>query len=109
MNLCCSDHSRQSFAAAVASAVSQAPESVLYLGDEDDDSWLNIDAEDFDDLLQKAAGRKGAADDLDSMNVDETAEERLASDQASRLKDLASKVEKFVEGEGDMTGARFEE
>ena len=93
----------------MVSAVSQAPESVLYLGDEDDDSWLNIDAEDFDDLLQKAAGRSGATDGVDNMDIDETAEERLASDQASRLKDLASKVETFVEGEGDMTGARFEE
>lgn len=48
----------------------------------------------------------------DDMNVDDPkddSEERVASEQASRLKDLAAKVEGFVEGEGDLEGARFEE
>lgn len=40
---------------------------------------------------------------------EESAEDRLASDQASRLKSLATKVEAFVEGKGDLEGATFEE
>ncbi|KAF8922270.1 SGT1 protein-domain-containing protein [Mucidula mucida] len=107
------DHTRQSFASAVTSAICQAPESVLYVGNEDDDGWLAIDAEDFDDLLQKSVGRgSGDTPDRDKMDVDgstETAEAKLASEQATRLQELASKVEQFVEGEGDMTGAIFED
>ncbi len=85
----------------------------MYVGNEDDDGWLAIDAEDFDDLLQKSVGRgSGDTPDRDKMDVDgstETAEAKLASEQATRLQELASKVEQFVEGEGDMTGAIFEE
>jgi hypothetical protein len=33
----------------------------------------------------------------------------MATEQAARLKTLAGKVESFVEGEGDLEGARFEE
>jgi len=76
---------------------------------EDDDSWLNINEADFDALLEKnAAGGKAAKE---SMDVDKPApsEDDLASVQAARLKDLANKVESFVEGEGDIEGARFEE
>jgi hypothetical protein len=45
--------------------------------------------------------------DVDSPDISE--EDRVASEQAARLKDLASKVEQFVEGEGDIEGALFEE
>ena len=48
----------------------------------------------------------------DTMDVDEPgakAEDRLASAQAAKLQELATKVEQFVEGEGDIEGARFEE
>lgn len=47
----------------------------------------------------------------DSMDVDkeESPEDRLATEQAKKLQNLAAKVEQFVEGEGDMEGARFEE
>lgn len=47
--------------------------------------------------------------DPNGMDVDESPEDRIASEQAKRLKDLASKVEIFIEGEGDVEGARFEE
>ena len=36
-------------------------------------------------------------------------EEELANEQATRMKSLAQKVEEFVEGEGDLEGARFTE
>ena len=45
-------------------------------------------------------------------NISETAksaEDLLASEQARKLKVLADKVENFIEGEGDIEGARFEE
>lgn len=47
----------------------------------------------------------------DTMDIDEPAkaEDRLASAQAAKLQELATKVEQFVEGEGDIEGARFEE
>lgn len=40
---------------------------------------------------------------------DQDAEEKMAQDQAARLQELAKKVEGFVEGKGDLEGARFEE
>ena len=36
-------------------------------------------------------------------------EDRLASQQASKLKELADKVEDFVEREGEVEGALFDE
>ena len=36
-------------------------------------------------------------------------EDKVANDEAKKLQDLANKVENFVEGEGDLEGARFEE
>lgn len=43
------------------------------------------------------------------MDVDGEAENQAAEEQAKRLKDLAQKVENFVEGEGTLEGAAFEE
>jgi hypothetical protein len=40
---------------------------------------------------------------------DETEEDRLANEHAYRLKTLADKMEGFVEGEGVMEGAVFDE
>ena len=49
----------------------------------------------------------------DAMDVDkpkgEDDETRLAQDQADKLKGLASKIERFVEGQGTLEGAVFEE
>jgi hypothetical protein len=53
--------------------------------EEDNDDWLTIDAQEFDKGLEAPL------------------------EQAKDLKDLATKVESFVEGEGDLEGARFEE
>ena len=78
---------------------SQCPE-------EEPDNWLDIDTEDFDNMLQSMA--PGQSNGGDAMNVDRE-EERLAQDQASKLKSLAGKIEEFVEGEGDLEGVRFEE
>ena len=82
--------------------------------EEDPDDWLNVDADDFDAMLEKAAGgaHKGKGKEkATTMDVDdtETDEDRLAKAQAEKLRDLAKKVEEFVEGEGDVEGARFAE
>lgn len=83
-------------------------------GEEDPDDWLNVDAADFDAMLEKTAGGskgKGKGTATDRMDVDASGdeEERVAKAQAARLKDLAKQVEDFVEGEGDLEGARFAE
>jgi hypothetical protein len=45
-----------------------------------------------------------------SMEVNkEEVEDEAATEQAARLKRLAEKVDAFVEGEGDLSGAMFEE
>lgn len=80
--------------------------------EEDDDSWLTIDAQDFDQGLEAALfgnGNKPDGMDVDLPSETESPEDKIASEQAKRLKDLATKVENFVEGEGDLEGARFEE
>lgn len=83
--------------------------------EEDNDDWLTIDGQEFDKSLETSfAGATGNAKGSDAMDVDplnktESLEDRLASEQAKKLKELATKVENFVEGEGDMEGARFEE
>lgn len=84
-------------------------------GPEDADDWLNVDAEDFDAMLEKkfgesSSGQTASAGASETVNGDVSKEEeRLAQTQASRLQDLAKKVEEFVEGEGDLEGARFQE
>lgn len=102
-----SDVTRPSFASKLNAALkstedidfSRCPEEEL-------DNWLDIDAGNLDNMLQKMApGRSGG---VEAMDVDQK-EEQLAQDQASKLKSLAQKVEEFVEGEGDLDGARFEE
>ena len=63
-------------------------------------------------MLSNSMGVKEVPGGPTAMEVDQpinSTEDDVAAKQASRLQDLASKVEKFVEGEGDVEGARFEE
>ncbi|KAF7784710.1 transcriptional regulator family: SGT1 [Agaricus bisporus var. burnettii] len=104
---------RQSFASQVSLAISEsASVGDPGLQEEDDETWLNIDAEEFENKMERALGQgdklaQGSEMDVDRPDVSE--EDRVASEQATRLKDLASKVEQFVEGEGDIEGALFED
>ncbi|RDB28943.1 Protein ecdysoneless [Hypsizygus marmoreus] len=108
------DATRESFAAQVNAAVSDlslAPASQI---EEDSDDWLNINAQDFETMLEQTMGASKPSGQSDAMDVDspkteEAASERLASQQAAKLKELAAKVENFVEGEGDLEGAKFED
>lgn len=111
-----SSSNRQSFTTLVNSAISQAPDDFTPpIADEDTDDWLSIDAENFEGLLQRTPGNDDSSADKkqqsDAMDVDETPAptQRVVPDQASQLRDLASKVEEFIEGEGDVEGARFAE
>ncbi|KAI1797621.1 SGT1 protein-domain-containing protein [Ganoderma leucocontextum] len=107
------DSSRPSFATIVQAALSQytddrAPPPC----EEDYDEWLNVDATDFDAMLEKtlrgkqSSGKECATNamDVDGARDDE---DRVAKLQAERLRDLAHKVEDFLEGEGDVEGAQF--
>ncbi|PCH33386.1 SGT1-domain-containing protein [Wolfiporia cocos MD-104 SS10] len=111
------DSTRSSFAVAVAAALSKSRAGNIALPeqDEDPDDWLNVNAEDFETMLEQNFGRKSQTPggSANAMDIDhekpstESEEDRVAKEQASRLQDLAKKVESFVEGEGDIEGARF--
>lgn len=111
-----SDATRPTFSALLTSAISQSTEkyTTAAKGEEDSEDWLNVNAQDFDDMLEKTRGKSKSkvhseAMDVDNGNAKETEEDRLATEQAIRLQDLAQKVESFVDGEGDMEGAKFDE
>ncbi len=76
---------------------------------EDSDEWLHVEPME----LERSLNRYGRTDDQE-MDVSDTkengtAEDQLASEQARRLKTLADKMEGFVEGDGVLEGAVFEE
>ncbi|KAI0757270.1 SGT1-domain-containing protein [Daedaleopsis nitida] len=105
------DASRPSFASVLQAAISSYTEKHSFSQEEEDiDDWLNVAAADFDALLEKTMGStKGKENATDAMDIDglEDDEDRVAKAQAARLHDLAKKVEEFVEGKGDVEGARF--
>lgn len=114
-----SDSNRTSFADAVNAAIAQATATSLPQQEEDSDDWLNLDAADFDAMLEKTMGNPSGTSAKkkleDTMDIDEneftkeSREDMIAKAQAARLQELAGKVEEFVEGEGDIEGARFAE
>ena len=105
----------------LTTAISQSKDNSIKDTQEKEDShdWLNVNAQNFDDMLEKTMGtsrsnRSGPTDtvdmDTDNHNLEgETEEDRAANEQASRLQGLAQKVESFVDGDGDMGGAKFDE
>jgi len=106
--------SRPSFAASFNGALSRAPEALLdadLAQTEDSDEWLNVDANDFDEVLERAMRAGDSTTETHAMNTDGEGgeDDRVAKGQTDKLHDLAVKVEQFVEGKGDVEGARFEE
>ncbi|KAJ4476672.1 SGT1 protein-domain-containing protein [Lentinula aciculospora] len=98
---------RPSFTTLVNASISQASNDFEPpILDEDDDDWLNIDAESFEDMMQRAPGTDETKQ-TDAMDVDQKSVEHTTSTQASQLRNLASKVEEFIGGMGDVEGARF--
>lgn len=81
---------------------------------EDDDDWLTVSAENFDSVLQEKMRPNDAPSTSREMDVDhspnsENGEDGITKAQVAKLRDLASKVDAFVAGEGDAEGAVFEE
>ena len=81
---------------------------------EDDDDWLTVSAENFDSVLQEKMRLNDAPSTSHEMDVDhspnsESGEDSVTKAQVAKLRDLASKVDAFVAGEGDVEGAAFEE
>lgn len=77
---------------------------------EDSESWLEISPDELDGLLSRS-GQTAAhpsAVNRDAAN-DEAGKDDDADAQAKTLSNLAKKVGAFVEGQGDLDGARFEE
>ena len=113
IDLMYSDATRPSFALEVNTAVSQAKvDAMISTRDEDPDDWLDIDSADFDTMLENTLGSKSQSTetrmDVDTdENTDQ--EERIAEQQTAKLQEMAKKVEEFVEGKGDLEGARFKE
>ncbi|KAJ2920284.1 hypothetical protein MD484_g79, partial [Candolleomyces efflorescens] len=107
---------RQSFARQVDSAIANVSELPLQeTVVEDSDAWLNIDEADFDSMLARGQGKAQKSDKGvkgvkgEQMDVDDQTEDDMATFQANQLKALASKVEDFIEGEGDIEGAQFQD
>lgn len=108
-----SNFTRQTFASLVNAAISRASDQPLPpQQEEESDDWLNVDAEDFDAQLSATVRSSQAvpAGSTAAMEVDERSpEDQVAHAQASKLAGLAKKIESFVEGEGTMDGAVFDE
>ncbi|KZW02112.1 SGT1-domain-containing protein [Exidia glandulosa HHB12029] len=119
------DASRPSFAALVNGALGTVDEGVFAAaqatGEEDSDSWLNVDEGDVDVIMEERSGGASRAHgaDSDAMHVDgkpqrvqsgsgEAADPAVEA-AADRLQRLARKVEKFVDGRGDVEGALFDD
>lgn len=107
-----SDASRPSFSNLVNEAIQSQSHHELTDEGEDPDDWLNVDPMDLDQSLKryqpKGGLEKSAINDQGDMAMDQD-EDMVANEQAVRLKQLAEKMEGFVEGEGTMDGALFEE
>ncbi|TDL28785.1 SGT1-domain-containing protein [Rickenella mellea] len=96
------DSTRASFALSVNKAISRtARMSYESPGDdEDSDDWLNVDPETFESR---------AGDHSHEAMVIDHEGDPIAEAQAKNLSSLAEKVNKFVEGEGSMEGALFDD
>ncbi|WWC66704.1 uncharacterized protein I206_100608 [Kwoniella pini CBS 10737] len=101
---------RPSFAYLVDTAISSSsddPAEALtvdkaYL--EDSESWLEVSPDELDGMMMRASGRAGS-----SVIPGENEKIEIGEEHGQALQDLAKKVENFVGGQGDMTGARFED
>ena len=116
-SLSTSDSSRLSFASQVDAAVAKAGEApVLPDFPPDAEDWLNVDTEGLDAVLegsrkqpQQGAAQDSAGVDKTNLNDSPATEDQIATEQTARLRDLAQKVEDFVDGKGDLEGAVFSE
>ncbi|KAI0001888.1 SGT1 protein-domain-containing protein [Russula vinacea] len=106
--------SRPSFASQVNAAIAKADDLEPSLDIEDHDDWLTVSAENFDSVLQEKMGLNDASSTSREMDIDhppqsENGEDNITKTQVAKLRDLASKVDAFVTGDGDVEGAIFED
>ena len=109
-----SDAIRPSFADEVNAALSSAPsQQSTWDEGEDPDDWLEITQRDLEKSLSLNAYMStephNSAYATQDTIMGEPEEDVAATEQAARLKKLAEKVDAFVEGKGDLSGAMFEE
>jgi hypothetical protein len=71
---------------------------------EDSEAWLEVSPDELDGLLSRSGDAKPAPASAEGQGEDAEAQAQAAS-----LSELAKKVGQFVEGKGDLEGARFEE
>lgn len=83
--------------------------TLISQGEEDSDDWLKIDSQHFETMLELNEQKNSVRSDTMDVDMSEASEDRAASEQAVKLKELATKVENFIEGEGGLEGAMFEE
>lgn len=100
-----------------AAAPNSAPQQDVDLS-EDSDDWLYIDQNRLEDMLKSKSGAsKPDRAEENGMDVDtgngeqaeEDEDEKLAREQAKRLQSMAEKFQGFIEGEGSVEGALFDE
>lgn len=97
-----SESSRPSFSTLFNSALARASDVLIESDElEDSDEWMKLDASSFDEVLE---GKNIM--DVDSEGGEEN---RFVREQSDKLHGLAAKIEQFVQGQGDLEGARFEE
>jgi hypothetical protein len=106
--------SRPSFASEVNAAIARAKHLEPSQDVEDDEDWLTVSTEQFDNVLQEKMRLNNAPSTSREMDVDqspdsENGEDDISKAQVAKLRDLANKVDAFVTGEGDVEGAMFEE
>ncbi|KAF8587285.1 SGT1-domain-containing protein [Ramaria rubella] len=113
--------SRTSFASLVNSAISQAwtqgNNDNIYgsaNGEEDPDDWLSVNETTLESMLSERpqASRtphKRSDIDVDMEGQTLPPEDGEETEQAGQLRNLANKVEQFIQGEGDIDGATFED
>jgi len=109
-----SDARRPSFADLVNKALQTNPEAALRNEGEDPDDWLDVDPVALDHALkqyhqQKEGHVHGHPKDSNNVNDQGDDEDMVANEQAARLKELAERTRDFVEGEGALEGALFDE
>lgn len=110
-----SNAGRLSFASLVDKAISDAQQEKIHdfaEGEEESDEWLTITESMMDDIFNRTQNLS-PPEGADKMDIDveeaKKLEDTKTRQQAIKLQELAKKVEKFVEGQGDVEGATFEE
>ena len=95
---------RPPFAKALDEAVETAKkrsESIIFDLGEDSDLWMQASPDELGDLFDEQASTNPKSG--------EDNEETIIGNQALKLKKLAGQVEAFVQKEGDLEGAKFDE